>query len=266
MASTSQSKKLQKQLQPPPQEDSQKQEPHEDSQKQEPQENSQNLEPHEDSQAHEQLEDSHSPDAASYPVPSVKLRVIEEPCQGPCVHGSNTINVAENNVGGTSQNGSANRSNNTGSFTGSSQIGEEEENKTDFAIHIQDDMAVEGVRPENGISNVDNVTQVLRSSPRIGSRRRKSCAVKRFKKDAAPKKDANGKTTAASDVIVQDDIKNDLDSENVVDTPQSLPVITKIVKPVNYSTTIINSTEEVCVSFLVMRFVVLSFFILFLYR
>ncbi|XP_071690003.1 probable chromo domain-containing protein LHP1 [Rutidosis leptorrhynchoides] len=137
--------------------------------------------------------------------------------------------------------GSAKLSNNTGSFTDSSQIGQEKENKTEFAIHIQDD-----IEAENGISNVDDGERVLRSSPRIGSKR-KSSAVKRLKKDTT------GKIIAASDVIVVNESKNDLESENVVDTTESLPVITKIVNPVNYSTSIINDSEEVCVSFLVIR-------------
>ncbi|XP_071721006.1 chromo domain protein LHP1-like [Rutidosis leptorrhynchoides] len=233
-------KRKRNQKQPPPQhlqETSQNQQPNEDS----------------DSEMRDPQEDSHSPDAASYPIPSVKLRVIEEPCQGPCVHGNNNINVAENNGGLTSQNGSAKRSNNAESFTGSLQIREEEENNTDFAIHIQNDITSERNSHENGVSNVDNGTQVLRSSPRIGSKRRKSFVVKRFKKDAALKKIPTGKTNAASDVIVPDENKNDLDSENVVDNPQRLPVIKQIVKPVNYSTSIVNGIEEVCVIFLVMR-------------
>ncbi|KAI3676784.1 hypothetical protein L1987_86397 [Smallanthus sonchifolius] len=130
------------------------------------------------------------------------------------------------------------------------------ENMTEFAIHIQEDP----VEPENGVSKIDG-TEVLHSSPRVGARRRKSCAVKQFKKEsnAALKKLASKKTTPASDVVVEDDIKNTddvvngLDSENILETPKSVPVITKIIKPVNYSVSVLNDTEEVCVSFLVTR-------------
>lgn len=118
----------------------------------------------------------------------------------------------------------------------------------------------------NGVTKVAE-TVVHPASPQIGSRRRKSCAVKWFKKpsNSAPKKDATEETTIADEVIVEDDVKNTddmvngLESENIFETPQSVPVITKIVKPVNYSISVINDTEDVSVSFLVKRFVVVCF-------
>nr|XP_043609896.1 chromo domain-containing protein LHP1-like [Erigeron canadensis] len=209
----------------------------------------------------------------TYPVPAVKLTILEEPCLGRCVHMPKMSNVAENTVVGTTDIENANPLNNTVSVTGSLENGEMEEmsksdvevidpkatsskdEEAEFGIHIQ-----EYVTAENGISNVDT-TEILRTSPRLGTRRRKSCSVKRFKKDpnSFPKKDAAGKTTAACDVAVQDDINNGGDMENglnpknVAEIPRNVSVITKIVKPVNYSTSILNDVEEVCVSFLVKR-------------
>ncbi|KAI7758010.1 hypothetical protein M8C21_018731 [Ambrosia artemisiifolia] len=136
----------------------------------------------------------------------------------------------------------------------------DQENTTEFAIHIQEDPA----EPANGVAKVEE-TEVLRASPRLGARRRKSCAVKRFKKElnSIPKQEFTKKTTAASDGNVEDgnknadDAVNGLDSKNVLDTPKNVSVVTKIIKPVNYSVSVVNDVEEVCVSFLVLRFVII---------
>ncbi|KAJ0735535.1 putative chromatin remodeling & transcriptional activation CHROMO-DOMAIN family [Helianthus annuus] len=131
-----------------------------------------------------------------------------------------------------------------------------QENTTEFAIHIQEHPA----EPAKGASKVDE-TEVLHTSPRIGARRRKSCAVKRFKKElnAIPKQDFTKKTTAASDGNAEDgntnadDVVDGLDSGKVLDVPKSASVITKIIKPVNYSISVVSDMEEVFVSFLVLR-------------
>ncbi|KAI3697321.1 hypothetical protein L6452_30261 [Arctium lappa] len=208
--------------------------------------------------------------AATYDVPSVKITIIEEPQLFPSAHNSNFSDGTENNVGGTSNNGAANHSNDTGSLMVSPQIGERKEiNKLDsnqesmseFAIHIQEDRPTEGdsrveVRPANGISKGDGA-EPLRVSPRIGARRRKCGAVKRFKQEpnSVLRNDALGNTTGGSVVVGQDEIKNiyRMDSMNIVDAPRSISTITKIIKPVNYSTSILDDTEEVSVSFLVRR-------------
>ncbi|KAI3743008.1 hypothetical protein L1987_60709 [Smallanthus sonchifolius] len=171
---------------------------------------------------------------------------MEEPCPGTRVHNSN---VTENNVTANQSNELEGKFDETNATSFMNQ-----ENMTKFAIHIQEDP----VEPANGVSKIDG-TEVLRASPRVGARRRKSCAVKQFKKESNA---ASKKTTPASDVIdvvVQDDIKNaedvinGLDSENNLETPKSIPVITQIIKPVNYSVSVLDDTEEVCVSFLVTR-------------
>ncbi|KAK9068800.1 hypothetical protein SSX86_012916 [Deinandra increscens subsp. villosa] len=198
-----------------------------------------------------QQHDSHD---AAYPMPSVRIKVIEDPCSGPYVNNSN---VTENNAGGTSYNETANQLNELeGKLNEINTSSMNQENVTEFAIHIQEDP----VGPADGVSNVDG-TKVQRVSPRFGARRRKSCAVKRFKNESnsAPRKDDTEKITASSDVIMQDDIRNaddvvnGSDSKNILEAPLSVPVITKIIKPVNYSISIVNDTEDVCVSFLVTR-------------
>ncbi|XP_024984122.1 chromo domain protein LHP1-like [Cynara cardunculus var. scolymus] len=219
--------------------------------------------------------------AATYDVPSVKITIIEEPLSFPSVHNSNFCDGTENNVGGTSNNGAANHSNDTRSLMVSPQIGERkarnkldanlnelkvasssnQESMSEFAIHIQEDRPTEGdsgveIGPANGILKADGA-EPLRASPRIGARRRKCGAVKRFKQepDSVLRNDASGNTTRGSVVVVDAEIKNinDLDCMNIVDAPRSISTISKIIKPVNYSTSILNDTEEVSVSFLVRR-------------
>lgn len=218
-----------------------------------------------------------SPDA-TYPIPSAKLKIIEVPLPIRSIHQSNFSNVTENNDETLDQ------TNDYGSLTGSRQTEEKkerneldvtvgevkatsstnQENKTEFAIHIQEELGVEGVspvevRPTNVVSKVVDETEVLRVCPQIGAKRRKSCAVKRFKRisNSPPKQDATEKTTD-DDVKIDGDMGDGFDSENVANTPVNVIVITKIVKPVNYSTSVVNDTEEVCVSFLVQRFVGIS--------
>ncbi|KAI3697323.1 hypothetical protein L6452_30263 [Arctium lappa] len=227
----------------------------------------------------EQLEQSCPP--ASYDIPTVRITIIEEPLSVPSVPDANLSNRTENNVGGTGNNGTTNPSNDTGLLIVSKQIGERQErNEVDahlneltvpsssnqdrlgeFAIHIQEARPTEEVspvevRPADGILKVDG-TEPIRVGRLVGARRRKSCAVKRFKKESnsALRNDALGNTTADGVVVGEDAIKNmnGLDSNNIVDAPPSISAITKIIKTVNYSTSTINDTEDVSVNFLVRR-------------
>ncbi|XP_076951675.1 chromo domain-containing protein LHP1-like [Bidens hawaiensis] len=145
--------------------------------------------------------------------------------------------VTENNVGPTSNNGPSNQSNGSDGKLGETKptSSMNQETTTEFGIHIEEDPAEQ---PAKELKSVDE-PKVLRASPRTGAKRRKSCAVKRFKKES------NKKTTAVNDVIAEDDTKSE--------TPQRVSVVTKIIKPVNYSVSVLNDTEEVWVSFLVMR-------------
>ncbi|KAL4561512.1 hypothetical protein LXL04_033679 [Taraxacum kok-saghyz] len=158
-----------------------------------------------------------SPDA-TYDVPSVKIKIIEDPSPIPSVNNSNFST-----------------SNDSGSLIKSPQIQEpkiknESENMTQFAIHIQEDPVGNG-----------NGTGAIRVSPRIGARRRKSGAVRRFKQE--------------SNLVDQNDaaVKDDCALGDGLGISGKVPVVTKILKPVNYSTSVINDIEDVSVSFLVRR-------------
>ncbi|XP_024984120.1 chromo domain protein LHP1-like [Cynara cardunculus var. scolymus] len=133
---------------------------------------------------------------------------------------------------------------------------------SDVAIHIHEARPTEGVspvevRPADGILKVDG-TEARRAGPLIGARRRKSFAIKRFKQEPnlGLRNDTLGNTTGDCVVVGQDVIKNTngLDPNNIVDAPPIISEIIKIIKPVNYSTSIVNDTEKVSICFLVRRF------------
>lgn len=176
----------------------------------------------------------HSP-TATYDVPSVKIKIIEDPSPIPSVHNSNF------STGTTS--------NDTGSLIGSPQIQEtkkniktltNQENMTDFSINIQEDEVL-----ENGEKKIEEI-ETIRVSPRIGARRRKSFAVKRFKRDS--------KMVAENDAEKDDcALGNGLGCNDIVGISGNVAVVTKILKAVNYSTCVINDMEDVSVSFLVSR-------------
>lgn len=194
-----------------------------------------------------------SPDA-TYDIPSVKIKIIEEPSSNPSVNNSNF----STEIGATS--------NDSGSLIVSPQIQEpktknnsditfpklklssstNQENINELSIHIQEDQTDEQV--ENGTRTGDG-TQIIRVSPRIGARRRKSGAVKRFKQDSKMVAQNDVVEYAAKDICAM----GDLGSNSIGGISGNVPVVTKILKPVNYSTSIINDIEDVSVSFLVMR-------------
>ncbi|GJY72179.1 chromo domain-containing protein [Tanacetum coccineum] len=135
-----------------------------------------------------------------------------------------------------------------------------QDNKTGLAIHIQEDVRTEDVGPENGVSK-DGETVLTRVSLSIGSQRRKTFAVKMFEQstDSAPTAEPVGETTDTTDVDGKDDIKKVVSvgtGLDVVDhaaaTPESADII-KIVNPVNYTTSMENGIEDMCVSLLVRR-------------
>ncbi|GJV42064.1 chromo domain-containing protein [Tanacetum coccineum] len=211
---------------------------------------------------------------ATYAVPVLDLNIIDEP-QVLSVHNSNFSNGTDNNAVAT-----VNQPNKTQSVMGSPQAEEirktneldlelsevrattsstNQENKTGLTIHIQEDVGTEDISPENGVSK-DGEKGLTRVSLRIGSQRRKTCAVKRFKQstDSAFTTEPVGKTTDTTDVDGKDDIKKavsvgtGLDVDHAAATPESVEII-KIVKPVNYTTSMENGIEDVCVSLLVRR-------------
>nr|GEV69232.1 chromo domain-containing protein [Tanacetum cinerariifolium] len=216
---------------------------------------------------------------ATYAVPALDLNIIEEP-QVLSVHHSNFSNGTDNNAVGTDHIATVNQPNKTQSVMGSPQAEEikktndldlelsevrattsstNQENKTRLAVHIQEDVGTEDISPENGVSK-DGETVLTRVSMRIGSQRRKTCAVKRFKQstNSAPTNEPVGKLTDTTDVDGKDDIKKavsvgtGLDVDHAAATPKSVEII-KIVKPVNYTTSMENGIEDVCVSLLVRR-------------
>ncbi|CAI9269238.1 unnamed protein product [Lactuca saligna] len=189
-----------------------------------------------------------SPDA-TYEVPSVKIKIIEDPSPIPSVNNSNFSNDSGSLIPSPQTQEPKTKTNLDISLPELKlSSSTNQENMSDFAIHIHEDRADDGGKNGNKERKVDE-TEVVRVSPRIGAKRRKSGAVKRFMQDS--------KLVAHN--VVEDEVKDvcalgdGLGANEIVGISGNLNVVTKILKPVNYSTSILNGIEDVSVSFLVTR-------------
>nr|GEW94477.1 chromo domain protein LHP1-like [Tanacetum cinerariifolium] len=232
-------------------------------------------------QQQQQQQERGSP-AATYDVPPVKVKLIEDPLSLPSGNGQTSSKWAESSGKGTGTVRKLKRLSDNGSLAVSQQIEEriesdelnvklselkgasstDKEKIDELDVHIQD-RSGEGVSPSNGISNVNgqNSVWVCRSG---GAKRRKSGAVKRFKQDSHP--DVTNHTPdaidriASSNVVVLDpgiqtfdQVGNCFGSVNTVDTSRSMYAITKIIKPIEYSISKLNDLRDILVTFLVLR-------------
>ncbi|KAM0003504.1 putative chromatin remodeling & transcriptional activation CHROMO-DOMAIN family [Helianthus debilis subsp. tardiflorus] len=221
--------------------------------------------------------------AATYDVPSVKLRIIEEPSPNVSGNDPTCSKWAESNGKGTRNVRKAKHVSDNGSLLVSQQCGDinetdelnlklselkgasltDKEKINGVAVNIQEDRSGEGVSPSNGISDVNGQNSVWanRSS---GSKRRKSGTVKRFKQilDPTVTKDAPDpmeRLAGGNGVMVEhrvqnfEQVGNGFGSMNVVDTSKSMYAITKIIKPIEYSTSSLNDMQDILVTFLVLR-------------
>lgn len=228
--------------------------------------------------------------AATYDVPSVKLRIIEESLPNVTGNDPTCSKWSESNTKSMrnvrkpkhlSNNGSLLVSQRSEKLNETDELNlklselkgissTDRENINGVGINTQEDRSGEGVSPSNGISDVHGQTPVWvnRSG---GAKRRKSGTVKRFKKDLDPtvSKDvhdaterlASGNGVAAEHRVQNyEPIGNGYGVMNVVDTSKSMYAITKVIKPIEYSISTINDMQDILVTFLVLRFVHLSLF------
>lgn len=230
--------------------------------------------------------------AATYDVPSNKLKIIEEPVSRPSDNDPTCNKWAENNVKGTRTAKKVKHVSNNGSSLVSPQNGElndmnelnvklselkgtsstYKENIKEPALNIQEHRSTEGVILSNGISNV-NVPKPVWVCRNGGAKRRKSGSVKRFQQDLNPvvtrdAYDAMDRKASVNGVVVEhgiqnfDQVGNCYGPMNVVDTSRSMYAITKIIKPIEYSISTLNDMQDILVTFSVLRFV--RIFLLFL--
>ncbi|XAR63364.1 hypothetical protein NMG60_11023275 [Bertholletia excelsa] len=220
-----------------------------------------------------------SPAAATYNVPAVKVRIIEEPSTvAPLddlsfgkvggVNDAKLLKQAKENGFGSilTAAGEANDQNELNlkisELRGTIATGVENIDKC--AWFYQDPCASKGDVLGSGLSKVDGVEQV-QSGRRTGAKRRKSGSVKRFKQDSVPcvvndMHNATGKTTNGPYSRVgwqgspePDSAGNILGHKNKFDSRKNIPAIIDIIKPVSYSPSEINNAQDVSVNFMAMR-------------
>lgn len=227
-------------------------------------------------QPQQQQQQQRSPAAATYNIPAVRVRIIEDPLPFPPVR--NLSAEAGTDVGGGNHAETAKQTNANGSVMVSqlaegrrerdlSDVKLDEPKGTSFTnldnadeVHVQEQRAPEGVSPTNGVPSSDGNEAIPTGRP-VGARRRKSGAVKRFQQQESSScatdyaQDATIRTGGTCGMVGQHGIQNvgrlgnGLDS----DIPRNMHAITEIIRAVDYSTSASDNTQDVSVTFMAMR-------------
>ncbi|XP_038877764.1 chromo domain protein LHP1-like isoform X2 [Benincasa hispida] len=107
------------------------------------------------------------------------------------------------------------------------------------------------------VSKADCVVGSAQESHSIGAKRRKSSRVKRFTKDSALSEESEQelKQNAATVSIEPTDRSKQFGPENpsLSGHSRNVPTITRIIKPVGYSVSVLNNIPDVIVTFLAVR-------------
>lgn len=141
-------------------------------------------------------------------------------------------------------------------------------NMDKLAIHFEEAKASEGDGTVNGVSKADCV-EPDQSNRRTGAKRRKSGSVKRFKQESClcePGDAQNARTRSGGlGSRVQPPGTGNIgfpgensSSRNGVDGFKNESNITRIIKPVGYSATVSNNIQDVSVTFIAMRYVIVA--------
>ncbi|KAM5554347.1 chromo domain-containing protein LHP1 [Rosa sericea] len=133
-----------------------------------------------------------------------------------------------------------------------------------LSVHFQEAKAPEVNGPTNGLSKVE-CGEPVQGSRSTGAKRRKSGSVKRFKQEAhvselgATQNAPTRVSTRYAGRVDQTGVEN-LDyagensgRKNKIDECKEAVRITKILKPMGYSTSISNNVQDVSVTFMAMR-------------
>lgn len=219
-------------------------------------------------QQQEQPQDSPS---ATYEIPSTKVKLIEE---------SLSHNSSKNDPTCAESNANTSNLNDNESLLVTQQISDkkneskelnvklielkntlsnDKEKENEFTLDVQEDRLGEGA----GVSSSNHVPNV-NGSKSVGAKRRKGGAVKRFTQDLNPvvgkdEDDEMERVTVTNGVIVDhgvqsfDQVGIGFGSMNVVETSRSMYAITKIIKPVEYSKSMVNDMQDILVTFSVLR-------------
>uniref|UniRef100_A0A7C9CWE8 Uncharacterized protein n=1 Tax=Opuntia streptacantha TaxID=393608 RepID=A0A7C9CWE8_OPUST len=120
--------------------------------------------------------------------------------------------------------------------------------------HFQQIIPVEGDNPINCQSKVTSVEERLSNRHR-GAKRRKSGSVRRVTLEAtALDIDDSGNTVLQSSCDRVEQLgRPDSHCKKKIDSPRSSAVITRLIKPISYSTSVTNNIQDVSVTFVAMR-------------
>ncbi|KAL6964846.1 La ribonucleoprotein, variant 2 [Sarracenia purpurea var. burkii] len=223
-----------------------------------------------------------SPPTATYNIPTAKVRIIEEQLPMAPHDDMSLANDGMRYVGGVNNVEMETRDKENGIGRDSIQIEEmkeknelnlklseltgttanNEENIGTFAVHFEEAHALLGDGPANGLIDGGDQGQPGRC---IGAKRRKSGSVRRFKQDSAScepdvAQNATARTTNGMSGRVgwqgsqhSDYIGNELDSRNKLVISKNMFTITEIIKPISYSSSMINDFHDVSVTFMALR-------------
>ncbi|KAK6918062.1 Chromo domain [Dillenia turbinata] len=115
----------------------------------------------------------------------------------------------------------------------------------------------EGDAVAGGLLKCDS-TEPLQEGRFTGAKRRKSGSVKRFKQDSAACESAVDQNMEMKSAIGPCDFLGiDLGCRNKFEEAKSKFSITKIIKPISYSSSVMNDVQDVSVNFLAARLVIL---------
>ncbi|KAK4372256.1 hypothetical protein RND71_007640 [Anisodus tanguticus] len=205
-----------------------------------------------------------SPAAATYNVPAVKVRIIEEPTPSPPLNGLKAKNRVDSNGSELNSkvdkvvNGSGLRLNFPLEETG-------EQNELNLKLSELKGVVSTNENPvdrsSNGLSNgfpKANGAESHQSDRCTGAKRRKSGSVRRFKQDAT-----SGVMDDIQDALaggplatfVQEGNHNhefvgsDLVCRNKPDDSKDAYTITQLIKPISYSASLSNDMQDVSVTF-----------------
>lgn len=219
-----------------------------------------------------------SPAAATYDVPAVKVRIVEEPVPFPPVDDNGAANCEQANVGSVSGSEQANQVTENGTNSVSSKNGEtEEQNELSLKLSelkgststVHDSVVKPGSHSHeapvtNGLANADSA-EPSQPGRCTGAKKRKSGSVRRFKQETPTSATDNQQSMTSNNSSHgltgnqrpqnPDVAGNDFGTKSITEN-KNICSITEILKPISYSSSMTNNNQDIAVTFVAKRFVV----------
>ncbi|CAN4126098.1 unnamed protein product [Withania somnifera] len=209
-----------------------------------------------------------SPAAATYNVPAVRVRIIEEPSPSIPLKDLKATNCVDSN--GTESNSKVDKVVSGNGLRLSLSLEETgEQNELNLKLselkgamsNNENPVDISGNIVSNGFPKA-NGAESHQSDRCTGAKRRKSGSVRRFKKDTTSTVMDDDQDALASGPLAtflqegsqnQELVASDLVCRNKYDDSKDAYSITQIVKPISYTTSSSNDVQDVSVTFLAKR-------------